>query len=151
MCGCERRLTLWCVVQLQVNQIKLDALDHAVHNILGNETLWRPGDNVIARIPCCLCLLHEAAEGVNELNVISILISRTVLDIKVEAINCCWHELPLSIRPWKRVERTRIVAIVPWTKGEPQVAGEITCTGGESVLVCRTTQGQKNLDSFALW
>lgn len=56
---------MWSVVELHVDQIKLDALDDVVHDIRGNKTLWRAGDNVVASIPCQLCLLHEVAKGLN--------------------------------------------------------------------------------------
>lgn len=42
------------------------------------------------------------------------------------------------------------IAVVPWTKGKPEMAGEVACVGGELVLCCRTTQGQEDLNPFAL-
>ena len=140
----RRVLTLWGVVELHIDQIKLGALNHVVHDIRGDKTLWGARDNIFTSVPAQFRLLHEVAKGVNELDVVRILLLRTVLDIKVEAINCCRNELSLSIRPWDRVEWTRIVgfvdiAVESWTEGLPEVAGKICSTCGELVLRCRTT------------
>lgn len=90
MQGC---LTLWSVIELHVNEIELGTLNHVIHDIRGNNTLWGAGDNVFTSVPCFLCLLHEVAEGANEPNVVIILSSRTVLNIKVEAVNNGWNEV----------------------------------------------------------
>lgn len=84
---------MWSVIKLDVNEIELDTLNHVIHDIRGNKTLWGAGDNVFPSVSFRLCLLHEVAEHANEQNVVSILISRPVLNIKVEAINNGWNEV----------------------------------------------------------